>query len=263
MIMLAGFLSIDLALLSLLGAAAAEPPPGTDPVTVTLEEVIEVRQLALIRRGENDMPSMFDQPKLELRYGIELAEGRKLVDLRQPTSVRASDSSGTDLSKVKPNIFGRHDFVQTIAEWDATPHAFTLTLAPAARSATSFSLATRMDAVTYLDTRTLTVSPTGRWSPLRDEALGDQEVTMRLITERQSTRLAFRPVSVRDLIEKVTLAVGPRQLESEGVMWSGDEVGYMFSGAVKADEAVKAQLTLRLGLLVVPVELEIKDQPLP
>jgi hypothetical protein len=53
-----------------------------------------------------------DAPGLTLTFALRLPSGAQVMELRQPKNVVATDSAGTDLSKIEPGFRGELDYVE-------------------------------------------------------------------------------------------------------------------------------------------------------
>ncbi|MHC4947046.1 MAG: hypothetical protein ACYTG1_02120 [Planctomycetota bacterium] len=242
----------------LLAPLPETPAPG---IGAPLERVRELRVIE-VAPDPDGMPSPFDRPGLELRFGLALPEGVTLVDLREPEAIDATDSAGTDLADVEANIFGRREYIDLITEWQGPTKGFEMKLGLPARTATSFTVRTRLEAVTSTGTRTATVTPTADWAPA-PEGLFDPDVpvTIRATHADDTLQVTFRPAAVRDRIESVVVLSGTQELESMGTMWTDSEASHLFTG--DPADGWSARITVRTGVATVPLTIELVDHPLP
>lgn len=244
---------------------AQQAPTG---IVLTLEQITETRRADLTGDDLGGGFDMFDPPGLELRFAMRTPRGRHVVDVRQPVTLDAFDSEGTDLTAIAPTTFGRLDYVETISEWQDAPHALTFRLALPARAAEHFTLTARMDALTYRETETGTVRPGLTWTPVKGDLFDHENVQVRVERKRGNLQLVFMPGTVRDMIESVELERSGTRLEREGAMWNDLQVAYLFtvdpSAAVGDEDArVVATVGVRKGLATVPIEIDIREHPLP
>ncbi|MCP3904919.1 MAG: hypothetical protein GY715_14940 [Planctomycetes bacterium] len=239
-------------------AAGFDPAAAPPSIDLRLEQVKEVRRLDVKPPPAGAMTSMFDEAGLTLRFGLSLPPGRQVIRIEQPESVRAVGSEGTDLSAIAKNVFGRQKFAELIHEWDKPPHALEFKLALPKRSAATFSLTTRLEAVTCRETAPVMIEPTTRATTVPD-LLADAEVSVRIDAQPGSQNLVFKPGTVRDVIEKVELKSGAEFVASQGSMWNDQEVTYMFPGGA----AAPVRLTVRRGLERVPISIDLREQKLP
>lgn len=245
---------------------AAPAPMATAPtgIKLTLEQVKEIRRKDYVKDASSSFG--FDAPGLHLQFAMAAPKGRTIVEVRQPAEVRAVDASGLDLTRLAPSPFGEPKHVETIQEWQKPPHALTFRLALPRRSAASFTLTAKMEAVTYVGLRDATLPAGPEWKEVPAGTVGPAAARVRVQRQRGSLHLVFEPGSAKDHIETVVLRHGETTLERESTMWNDRQVTYMFTapaepGAVTT--AITAQLKLRQGLGVIPITIDLKDEPLP
>ena len=91
---------------------------------------------------------------------------------------------------------------------------------------------------------------------------------MKVRVERQggSVRLVFEPGTARDVIEKIELEQSGTLLTREATMWNDQRVTYTFTAAPDAgvpDPILTARVSARRGLGILPVKIDLEDEPLP
>jgi len=225
-----------------------------------------------IRRAEIKKPDgdsfMFsnDKPGLNLRFAVNL-QGKKVLQVEQPTTVTAADASGTDLSKIEPGFMDEMEFVTLETSWntsgdeeDAPPSEVTFHLAPAARAAATFNLKTTFNASIYsgIESRDVTLTAKAAEVP---GIMPDAKVKARIVASDDNPAIEFKPADVRDIIEKVEVLQGDEVIENQGWFSDGETVSFMFSQNF-GDEAT-IRLTVRTGVETIPLTIDLNDQPLP
>lgn len=257
------------AILSVLGTAGAaptspDPAPPRETITLKLEQIEEVRRTDFTTSSDSGF-TMFETPGLELRFAIQAPAGRHIIEVKQPATLDAVDSMGTDLSVLPPSDFGQARYVETVSLWEKPPHELTFRLALPARDAEHFSLTSRMDAITYLDLETGTLILTPQWQPVPAGLFGDAGVRVRAERKRGNVHVAFQPGTVREMIESVTLRQSGTPLGHEGAMWNDLQAGYMFTVGPDASgsDDFTAEVQVRRGLKSLPIRIEIREMPLP
>lgn len=249
------------------GAALSEVMRESAPsgIKLTLEQVKEIRSKSYVKDVSNNF-SMFDTPGLHLQLAIDAPKSRKIVEVRPPSEIVARDSTGLDLSKLPPTPFGEPKHVETIQEWDKPPHALSVRLGLPRRSAETFTLTAKMDALTYSSTKESTIEAGPEAKEVPAGLLGPGTFTVRVKRQQGSVHVVFEPGAAHDFLEKVELLHDGAPLETEGTMWNDKQVAYMFTAAARpgaVGTAMTAKLTVRQSVGVVPLTIELKDEPLP
>lgn len=238
------------------GPRAPTEPRGSK---IVLKRIDELRRADVT--AADDSAFIIDKPGLELRFAIELPEGRRLVDVKEPGSLVAVDSTGRDLTAVDKNMFGRREYVEVIRVWGKGPKAFELNLALPDRRATTFDLDTTLEVVTDRGSREAVVEVGPDWTPLDAELFCGRKVSARLKQGRNGIQLEFRPGTIRASIEKLQLLGEGEPLDSYSSMWNDAQIAYSFQG--KYEEGMNARLTLRKGLETTAMAIDLQAQPLP
>lgn len=233
---------------------------GSGSIATTLDRIEEVRQLDVAQK-EDDGSFVMNVPRLELRFDITPPEGKVIAHVEQPAKIVSVDSTGHDLTTVKPRFSTTVTYVDLIATWNEPPKAFTLKLLPAARAATHFSLDTTFKIWAYDKLDEIAIAPGTGGTPLDSALVGLDNVTVRLDKARQGAQLIFVPGTVRQRIESVKLMDGSTELDSLGSMWNDVMTSYMFKGDFKP--TLKARIKVRVGFEAFPCHIQLNNQPLP
>ncbi len=230
-------------------------------VEATLIKVVEIRRVDLVKASES--ASSFDPnpPRLELTFLLVPPANKKLVEAVQPESIRATDSTGLDLTAIKENVFGHKPFVQVTPSWNEPPKSLTLTLLPPERSATRFTVDTDFDLWAYDEMRDVVVTPGSESVRLAPKLFGDKKVMIRLKKARNGIDVVVTPGSIKPHIEKVELHDGETALPGEGAMWNDASLSYHFKGAIKP--TLEATFKIRVGMAKLPCRIALYDPKLP
>jgi hypothetical protein len=233
---------------------------GSSGIGARLTRIQDLRQSQLIP-SDDDQNFSFDKPGLTLTFAIQLADGRQLLELQQPLSFKATDSTNRDLSAIEPGFSGGREYVEVLQSWDSSPSEFRFKLANPDRSATRFSLNATLDAVTYTGTETVVVDVSSKWTMLDTALFNGQDIKCKLTANNGTMQLTFEPGTIKAQIEKISLSDGTTAMETNSSWWNDQSITYIFDG--KPMKNVKAQLMIRTGIETTPLEISIKDQPLP
>lgn len=227
-------------------------------VAMQLTEVREVRQVRL--SGEADAPS-FNRPGLTLTFGLDLPAGATLVELREPESLRAVDSTGLDLTDVEPGFSGKAEYLDVVHAWEGEPKEATLTLALPRRRAQSVSVEAEIEAVVCSGTEQVAVGAASSPAALRAGVAGFPEARLHVERKGGQLQVIVTPGTVKAWIEDVAVVAGSAAHESTSAMWSDAQLVY-YVEAPAGVEAAEVRLTVRRELRSVPVRLDV-DVALP
>ena len=230
-------------------------------VNMTLTQVQEIRRADLI--VESDAKSSFDMnaPRLELTFSLVPPKSKNLVEVIQPERIRAADSEGRDLTAVKPNVFGRKQFVQLVQTWNGPAETLTLTLGLPVRSASTFDLDADFGIWAYDTIKELTVVPGTEGTTLEGPWTRGEKVVVRLRKSRNGVDLEVRPGTLKRHIESVDLFDGDTKLTGQGTMWSEQVAAFRFKGEFKP--TLSAKIKARVGMEKLPCRVTLAKQPLP
>lgn len=225
---------------------------------LVLTQIDELRRVEVVKHDE---AFTFDLPGLELSFEIELPQGRRVVEVQEPASLRATDSTGRDLTQIEENMFGRRQFIHLYHIYGESPKELKFGLALPDRDATSFNISATIDVLTDTGARDATLELGPNWTALDPKLFGGTAVKARLRQGQHDIELELQPGTVRTMIESAQLTGDGVTLDSYSSMWSDAALGYSFQGRLSS--AMKATLKLRKGLKTIPMEIDLKAQPLP
>ena len=240
---------------------AGQPRPQAT-VKATVQKVQETRRIVLAsQKDENSGFGMFNKPRLEVIVNLELPGNKKLLDVQQPTSIVAKDSTGKDLTNVKPDFAGKKTFLAFNRFVNDDVQQCTLTLATPQRSATTFSVAASFDVWIHNDVKVVPFRPTTKGAKLDGSAFGVPTAVATLTTAGQQVQLIIKPGTIKKRIKSIKLIDGGKEIPSMGSMWNDSSITYMFNAPAGKQYAAKAEVYQ--GLEKLPCTIELKDQPLP
>lgn len=249
-------------------SGAQQPPKPADTTQAApmlkLSRIVETRALDVIKpEGDNAMFTMSsDKPGLQLTFALHLPSGVKVMDVHQPTEVSATDSEGTDLTKIEPGFGDELEYIDLEHDFkeDDEVSEITLHLLPAARKASTFGAVAAFEAIVYTGVMPVKIDIGAEWSPLPAE-IAQSNPKARIHATDEG--IAVEPALLEASIEKVELQTGPNEVvESNGWFADGTTITYMFDDMPKQRPA-KLTLTVRTGVKTVPLMIEVKNQPLP
>ena len=245
-----------LAMLALLTAPQA-PHPAIQP---KVQEINDHRLITLVKEDDG---FNFNQPGLKVTFDLDLRAGYQFAAFdHDNANVQATDSRGTDLTKVE-NSFSQSPF-ETMGTWTEEGMVYEslkLNLGTTRRDATSFSVRASVPAIIYAGLGEHEVSVSTKASELSSSQFG-QNATIELHPKQGMASVTIRPGTLKESIEKIELlAPNGEPLESGSAMWNDHSVQYTFSG--EFGDSVRARLTYRKNVQTVPIQIELKDQPLP
>jgi|GEM_PF-3031550 len=248
---------------TLIAAAAALVLSGggsttEQSLTPTLLTVKETRVAEIVPPDEDKMTFPSDKPGLRLTFRVPLPDGVTLLDIAEPGAFIATDAAGADLTKVEPGFNGEPDYIETTQVWGEAPTKFTFTLAPATRSAETFSLDATIDATVYETTVTKSVKIGPEWTAV--DAFGTP-VKARLKPAGNSFDVEMQPGTIKAQVESIALVGGGNETESGWTMWNDDSISWRFDGVEGEPDSIR--LVIRQGLRTLPLRVHLTDQPLP
>ncbi len=250
------------ALLTVAGAATTidEDPRSAGAVALRLTEVKEVRLTSLAPEAEG--AAFFDRPGLTLTFGLSLPKGATLIELQEPTSIRAVDSTGADLSLIEPGFSGERDYIDVIHQWEGEAKEATLTLALPQRAATTVSLQAQLSATICAGTMSVDLPAASTPTPVKASVPGFPGAKLHLEHKPGAQpQIIITPGTVKPWIENIALIAGGVEQDSGSAMWSDHRLVYYFEAAPAAGATVR--LTIRRDLRDVPVTLDLTSVPLP
>ncbi len=235
-------------------------PTNSQKAIATLTQIQETRRIDVAKKADVNKFD-FNTPRLELTFDITPPNNKQIANIDQPTTIKATDSVGADLTAVKANYLNRKEFVQLISTWNEPPTKLTVKLAPPARSATRFSLSAQFAVWAYEKTKETTFTPGTEGTQLDTALFNGEMVSARLQQTSGGLYLTITPGSIKNRIESVELMDGNTKLDSQGTMWNEDAINYMFQGTIKP--SLKAKIKIRIGMQSYPCTIDIKDNLLP
>lgn len=243
-------------------ASATKPMPAQPAsIRATLTQVRETRVHDIAAPSEDRFVFPNEQPGLFLSFDLNIPEGLTLIDLEQPTRIRAVDSVGSDLTVIEESFMGTKDHVELEQSFGEAPTGFVMTLATPVRSATRFTVEAAMVATLFAQTTEKTLPAPTDWVSLPPDVTGGVDVRIKVDGDDSSANVHVQPGTARDLFEEITLKGAGRELDSMGSMWSDDNATFFFDGAFKPGMTIT--FTIRTGLTTMPVNVSLVDATLP
>ena len=237
---------------------AASPDGGP----LTLHSIRELRVQQFAKADDAGMMMFSEEPSLSVTFGVALPEGTRLLQVVQPESVTAKDSTGRDLSKIEPNFWDELEYVEIEESFGGEmPPRLTVHLASPARAATTLDARMQFSVVTSSRTETVKADLTAQWQALKVQTADGTPLEARINEAWGSRAIEVRPATASDLIESLTMTVDGNELENFGWSSDGNTVRYDLSGEVP--ETGRVSFTVFAGLDTMPLELNLKKQPLP
>jgi len=242
---------------------AASRTPADEPV-LALMRVVETRtsDVSVPDAGEDMMFMSSQQPGLRLLFSLKLPKGVHVMSLQQPAKVVATDSAGTDLSKIEPGFRDELEYVDLEHDFkdDDDLNQITLQLATSARKAETFDVSAPFTATVFTGTKPVPVTLTGEWIPLPAD-IADIKDKMRI--KAADDGIAIEPSSLETWLEKIEIQIADDQVvESNGWFSDGATITYMFDELPK-ERPLKATVTVRTGVKTLPLTIDLKKQALP
>lgn len=249
---------------SLGGLVVAQQPQPTE-TRLTLTHVSETRAIDVHKAQADDgmvITGMSDEPGLELTFSLNLPAGLHIMSLAQPTRIAATDSAGTDLTKIEPGFGAELEYLDLEHDFDEEDDQceIALRLAVSARTAVTFDASATFNAMVFTGSNPLNIEATKDWVAL---PAGTIEMPQPVRVRATDDGLAFEPAEVEDWIEKVEIKTDEREVvESNGWFSDGSTLTYMFDD-VPDDRPVKMIITVRNGVKTIPLSIEVTKQALP
>jgi hypothetical protein len=252
---------------SLLGQAGKDAAPLT-PMPTAIKEIRETKLEPPKKGGMMSFSSSSsDKPGLRVTLSVDLPSGSKLLDVTQPKTITAKDSSGTDLTQIEKNFHDEREYLQKdeFGSFDDDdkkgPAKLTLTLGQPAREAKTFSASCEASAVLGGPVKPITIAPAKDWTAFDSPDLAGLGSKYRLTSEGGQTTLEFQNDKPKSMIENVTVANGSETTKSSGWMSMNGSLSYTISAALTKDS--KVQLNVHTGVRTVPIKIDLKDVKLP
>lgn len=249
-------------------SGAQQAPKAADATqsapTLKLSRIAETRAADLVKpEGDDAMFTMAsDKPGLYLTFALHLPAGVRVMDVHQPEKVIATDSEGTDLSKIEPGFGGELEYIDLEHDFKENDEfsEITLHLLPAVRKAMTFDANATFEAIVFTGVTPAKIDVGAEWSPLPAEIAQSNPKARIHATDNG---IAIEPASLEASIEKIEIQSGPNEVvESNGWFADGTTITYMFDDMPK-ERPAKLTLSVRTGVKTVPLVIELKGQPLP
>jgi len=241
----------------IVGAAVAPRQAGA-PIELRLRAIREVR---VAEFGEKESGWNSSGPGLELALDPVLPEGAKIVSISQPGSPKATDSAGTDLTKIAPDFWDKMTYVK-LEEFGSDEGSLTVRLSLPARKAETFSAVLTCEAMTFDGVDSVDIPVPERWTKLTHPSLAKYGAEAKLETDEDGgARLRLRPAAAREVMEGVYPATD--ETDQSGYAISYDDEVATFEVTPAPEKGQKVRLKVRRNVEVRPLVIELKDQKLP
>jgi hypothetical protein len=232
-----------------------------DEARFVLKSIQELRRTELV--PDDGGGFSVGEPGLQLTIQVALPVGRRLVEITEPQTVHATDSTGRDLGAIEPNMFGRTKHLELVTVWSdppQPPEKFRFKLALPDRQATTFDLTAGVIVVTDGGVHELVVETTPGWMALEPK-LEYGEIALKLTRNARGAQLHFKPAGVRDWIEEAVLVDGENEFKSSSLQYNDEFIAWWFEGEIP--ETARAKLRVRRKVERRPMVISLDDQPLP
>lgn len=256
--------------LSQLGSRPSLPPtilpiaasPASAPVRLTLTSIRDQRLSAGSKASTSPFPS--DRAGLRLSLQATLPDGLRLAEIRQPTSITASDSTSADLTAIEPNFQGEVEHFDPLSMGSLDQGQFTALLAQPQRSATRFSVSAQAQADVFAELVETDLPLATAWTPL-DANLFGPDASYRVARSKDRLQVEIKPEAVRARIQSLSvLARDQAGIEAQGTMWGGGNVTFIFDQAKIAGQPISGlRASVRSGFQTLPLTIELRDVELP
>lgn len=244
-------------LAAVLIAAALGPAPGAEPLPLKLQSVRETRELDV--RPEEERPA-FGNAGLVVTFEAGLPKGSDVLSIAQPTNVEAKDSTGGDLTSIRPGVFDEREYLK-IEDWFDEASMLQVMLAPSSRKAESFSVSLRAEATIYSGVEGHDVNPVEEWTAFTHPALAAAKAEYRYRKpEEAGGALQVRPAAAREFIESIVPATEDAEPAGYSVSYYDEMASF---DVAPLEPGQKLRIFVRKDIRKVPIVIDLKDQKLP
>ncbi len=252
-------------------SAPSKPAASSAPANVacTIREVREVRSVETPSEpADKDskrfkMPS--DRPGLQVHFEADLPEGLRILAIEQPPSVKASDSTGRDLTAIEANVFGHREYLQRQQVFfEEKDNKLTLTLASPARAAASVSVALEAELLVYRGTETHKAALDSAWADLPFESLDAKPLRCKVARTKQGVKVHVEGRGAESVIEKCRL-VGLGEPVDSTSRWTTNDTSTIFDidASRPPSENAQVEIVYRTGIERRRLSIDWQELPLP
>lgn len=231
-----------------------------DDTKLTISKITETR----IAKVTPDQGTKFvitgDVPSLKVSLVLPLPDKATLVSIEEPKTIKATDDTGKDLTKVEKRFGGGIEYWSSLFSNDTEKGKLTLQLLPADRKASTFDLSLTAEASISTGQTTVELKQEKGWTKL-DAAVFGEGAEYRVTRTDGKVNVDVRPEMIRDRVQKMSFKGKTKMEESDGMMWVSGATTYMFSNGVE-DEA-KLVIFARTGFQKMTVSVDAKGLKLP
>jgi hypothetical protein len=259
-----------LAIVCSLSGAAPAPRPADGALGVRLMKLQEVRRTTLHETEGFGSFGMSAEEGISVEFSFDrIPEGRRVVMIEQPKSIVATDSAGTDLTKIPPSFMDENvreylEAVQSVDDSDGNGGTsitgVTLHLTSSKRTASTLNVSTSFDVATTAGTEPRDISLTDAWQPM--EVNGETfEVHAGKDSFFGGQGIEIRPSSAKKLFASCALVVDGEPVSTAGSIESNGTI--MFTIDQEFSTPTTARFMVYTDYKKQPVKIELKGQPLP
>jgi|GEM_PF-4835893 len=235
-------------------------PAAGEPLKLTLVSIRETRS-AFVGPGEEDQSVRFgDKDGLILTFVPELPEGTTISGIEQPKGPKATDNTGTDLSKIAPDFWDRLTYLE-VEDFGSDEGNVTLKLGLPARRAESIDVSITTNVTVFEGVDVLDVPQPKGWTKVTHPSLARFGAEIKFVGDEDGARLQVRPVAAKEVIEGVFAATEETEQSGYSVSYDDETATFDISPAPEKDQ--KVRLKVRSKVDVRPLVIEIKGQKLP
>lgn len=247
-------------LLTIAMATLATALSNDNTSELSIAKLSETRIAEMAPAKKSELSFMDDKPVLKVALTVSLPEGASLISVAEPTSIKAKDDTGKDLTDIDARFGGEKQFWLMSFSDDLEQGKVTLQLLPSARQAKTMSLSLTAEANVATGTSDVELAREQNWTKL-DQAIFGEDAQYRVSRAKGKPYLDIKPEEVRERIETVAFVGDADPIASDSTTWRSGVATFGFPEGVTDDMTLAVRA--RTGFQKNELKIEAKDVQLP
>lgn len=249
------------------GAGAGGAAAG---VTLTAYKVAELRERELVKPAqEGDAGIRFKFSMMGITAGLRVTlhaktpEGLRVIGVEQPKEFKATDSAGTDLTRIEPNFHDEREYLKIEgmgSPFDEdrlkSPQEITLTLTQPKRAATSVDISGEARLLVGGPPRSVKLEAAKAWTKLDIPEFAGLNALYRVKQENNQTEIEFKSDNVEPRIDEVLVVNGEDKFEANGWSSMNEQLSYTIDAPLEKTGHIELRVFRDAKYVVTKIELK-------
>jgi hypothetical protein len=212
--------------------------------------------------------SSMNKPGLRVTLQATPPAGLRVLEVEQPSNLKATDSSGADISQIEEGFGGKREYLKLEgfgSPFDDDkmnePQEIVLSLGESARKADKFSATGTGKALIGGKPRSVTIEPAKEWTKLDIPEFAGIDSRYRVKSGDGETSIEFKSDAVEPRIHEMIVVRGEQRNEANG--WSSMNGVLQYTINAALDKGAKIEMQVFTDVREVAIKIELKDVALP